>query len=192
MKRSDFEIMAPAGSYEALTAALQGGADSVYFGIDHLNMRAGSANNFSLNDLPDIVKLCNAKGVKTYLTLNVVVYDRELTLMKQVVDEALKSGISAIIASDNAVIEYAVGAGAEVHLSTQVNITNSEAVRFYSRYADVIVLARELSLDQVRAIYDYIKTNRITGPSGKEVRLEIDRKSVVEGKIVYIGGGRLN
>lgn len=173
MKRSDFEIMAPAGSYEALTAALQGGADSVYFGIDHLNMRAGSANNFSLNDLPDIVKLCNAKGVKTYLTLNVVVYDRELTLMKQVVDEALKSGISAIIASDNAVIEYAVGAGAEVHLSTQVNITNSEAVRFYSRYADVIVLARELSLDQVRAIYDYIKTNRITGPSGKEVRLEI-------------------
>jgi len=173
MKRSDFEIMSPAGSYESLTAAIQGGADSVYFGIDHLNMRAGSANNFSIDDLPDIVSLCNEKGVKTYLTVNIVVFDRELTLMKQVVDAAVKSGISAIIASDIAVIEYAVAAGAEIHLSTQVNITNSEAVKFYSGYADVIVLARELSLDQVRAIYDYIRVNKITGPSGRELKIEL-------------------
>lgn len=173
MKRTDFEIMSPAGSYESLTAAIQGGADSVYFGIDHLNMRAGSANNFSIDDLPGIVSLCNEKGVKTYLTVNIVVYDRELTLMKQVVDAAVKSGISAIIASDIAVIEYAAAAGAEIHLSTQVNITNSEAVKFYSRYADVIVLARELSLDQVRAIYDYIRVNNITGPSGRELKIEL-------------------
>ncbi|MFO7574810.1 MAG: peptidase U32 family protein [Bacteroidales bacterium] len=173
MKRSDFEIMSPAGSYESLTAAIQGGADSVYLGIDHLNMRAGSANNFSIDDLPDIVSICNEKGVKTYLTVNIVVYDRELTLMKQVVDAAVKSGISAIIASDIAVIGYAVAAGAEVHLSTQVNITNSEAVKFYSGYADVIVLARELSLDQVKTINDYIKANKITGPSGREVKTEI-------------------
>ncbi len=173
MNRSDFEIMSPAGSYESLTAAIQGGADAVYFGIDHLNMRAGSANNFSIDDLPGIVSLCNEKGVKTYLTVNIVVYDRELNLMRQVVDAAVKSGVSAIIASDIAVIEYAVSAGAEVHLSTQVNITNSEALRFYSRFADVIVLARELNLDQVRTIYDNITTGKITGPSGREVRIEI-------------------
>lgn len=173
MIRSDFEIMSPAGSYESLTAAIQGGADAVYFGIDHLNMRAGSANNFSIDDLPGIVSLCNEKGVKTYLTVNIVVYDRELNLMRQVVDAAVKSGVSAIIASDIAVIEYAVSAGAEVHLSTQVNITNSEALRFYSRFADVIVLARELNLDQVRTIYDNITTGKITGPSGREVRIEI-------------------
>lgn len=173
MKRSDFEIMAPAGSFESLTAAIQGGADAVYFGIDQLNMRAGSANNFSISDLPEIVSLCSQNGVKTYLTVNVVVYDRELNQMKKVIDAAVSSGISAIIASDIAVIQYAVSAGAEVHLSTQVNITNSEAVRFYSGYADVVVLARELGLDQVRAIYDYIQTNAITGPSGRLVGIEL-------------------
>jgi putative protease len=173
MKRSDFEIMSPAGSFESLTAAIQGGADSVYFGIDHLNMRAGSANNFSINDLPGVVSLCNEKGINTYLTVNIVVYDRELAQMKQVVDAAVKSGITAIIASDIAVIDYAVAAGAEVHLSTQVNITNSEAVKFYSKYADVIVLARELSLDQVRVINDYIRAGNITGPSGRLVKTEL-------------------
>ena len=165
--------MAPAGSFESLTAAIQGGADAVYFGIDQLNMRAGSANNFSISDLPEIVSLCSQNGVKTYLTVNVVVYDRELNQMKKVIDAAVSSGISAIIASDIAVIQYAVSAGAEVHLSTQVNITNSEAVRFYSGYADVVVLARELGLDQVRAIYDYIQTNAITGPSGRLVGIEL-------------------
>ncbi|MBE0676852.1 MAG: U32 family peptidase, partial [Bacteroidales bacterium] len=146
MKREDFEIMAPAGSFESLHAALQGGADSVYFGIDQLNMRAGSANNFATDDLHEIVALCREKGVKTYLTVNIVVYDRELNQMKEVVDAAIKHGITAIIASDMAVIEYAVSAGAKVHLSTQVNITNSKALKFYSRFADVIVLARELNL----------------------------------------------
>lgn len=165
--------MAPAGSFESLTAAIQGGADAVYFGIDQLNMRAGSANNFSISDLPEIVSLCSQNGVKTYLTVNVVVYDRELNQMKKVIDAAVSSGISAIIASDIAVIQYAVSAGVEVHLSTQVNITNSEAVRFYSGFADVIVLARELSLDQVRAIYDNIQTNSITGPSGRLVSIEL-------------------
>jgi U32 family peptidase len=173
MKRTDFEIMSPAGSFESLTAAIQGGADSVYFGIDQLNMRAGSANNFTLADLPEVTRLCREKNIKTYLTVNVVVYDRELTQMKAVVDAAVQSGISAIIASDMAVIEYAVSAGAEVHLSTQVNITNGEALKFYSRYADVVVLARELNLDQVRYIYDYIRKNDIRGPSGNLIKVEM-------------------
>jgi putative protease len=165
--------MAPAGSFESLHAALQGGANSVYFGIDQLNMRAGSANNFTTDDLPEIVALCREKGVKTYLTVNIVVYDRELNQMKEVVDAAVKYGITAIIASDMAVIEYAVSAGAKVHLSTQVNITNSESLKFYSRFADVIVLARELNLDQIRVIYDNIRNNNITGPSGNLLRIEM-------------------
>jgi putative protease len=173
MKRNEFEIMAPAGSFGSLHAAIQGGADSVYFGIDQLNMRAGSANNFTMNDLPEITALCREKNIKTYLTVNIVVYDRELNQMKQVVDAAVKYGITAIIASDMAVIDYAVRAGAEVHLSTQVNITNCEALKFYARFADVIVLARELNLDQVRVIYDYIHDNSITGPSGNLLRIEI-------------------
>lgn len=173
MKRSDFEIMAPAGSFESLTAAIQGGADSVYFGIDQLNMRAGSANNFTLTDLNEITSVCRGKGIKTYLTLNVVVYDRELGQMRGIVDAAVEAGVTAIIASDMAVIEYAVSAGAEVHLSTQVNITNSEALKFYSRFADVIVLARELNIEQVRVIYDYIRRNDIRGPSGNLLRIEM-------------------
>jgi len=165
--------MAPAGSSESLAAAIQGGADSVYFGIDQLNMRAGSANNFTISDLPAITALCGGKGIRTYLTLNVVVYDREMNQMREIVDASVKAGVSAIIASDMAVIDYAARAGAEVHLSTQVNITNSEALRFYASFADVIVLARELNLDQVRIIYDYIRKNNIRGPSGRLIQIEM-------------------
>jgi U32 family peptidase len=173
MNRRDIEIMAPVGSYESLAAAIQGGADSVYFGIDQLNMRAGSTNNFTLADLPDIVKACNENDMKSYLTVNVVVYDRELTQMRELVDNAVKSGITAIIASDMAVISYARKMGAEVHLSTQVNVTNIEALEFYSQFAEVVVLARELNLDQVRTIYDEINKRNIKGPSGKPIKLEI-------------------
>lgn len=173
MKRKDIEIMAPAGSYDSLMAAVQGGADAVYFGIDQLNMRAGSTNNFTLSDLPEIVSICKKNGLKTYLTVNIVVFDREMVQMRQLIDEAVRCGISAIIASDMAAISYAIKAGAEVHLSTQVNVTNTEAVEFYSRFADVIVLARELSLDQVWVICNHIRENNIKGPSGNLVKIEV-------------------
>jgi U32 family peptidase len=173
MKRSDIEIMAPAGTWESLTAAVQGGADAVYFGIDQLNMRAGSTNNFTAGDLPEIVAFCRRNGLKSYLTVNIVVYDRELVQMKELIDQAVASGITAIIASDMAAISYARKVGAEVHLSTQVNVSNTEAIDFYSQFADVIVLARELNLDQVRSIYDHIRRNSVTGPSGIELKLEI-------------------
>ncbi len=173
MKREEIEIMAPAGSYDALTAAIQGGADAVYFGIDQLNMRAGSANNFTLSDLPEIVSICRKNGLKSYLTVNIVVFDREIVQMQQLIDNAVKCGISAIIASDMAAISYAIKAGAEVHLSTQVNVTNTEAVEFYSRFADVIVLARELTLDQVWVISNYIREKQIKGPSGNLVKVEM-------------------
>lgn len=173
IKRSDIELLAPAGSFSSLHAAITGGADAVYFGVDHLNMRAGSANNFTVNDMPEIVSLCREKKVRTYLTLNVVVYDEEMEQMKRLVDAAVRNGVSAIIASDMSVIKYGAEAGAGIHLSTQVNISNSEALRYYSRFADVIVLARELNLNQVKHIHDYILINDLRGPSGDQLKIEM-------------------
>ena len=173
MNRKDIEIMAPAGSYESLMAAIQGGADSVYFGAENLNMRAASSNNFTLDDLRNIVTICKDAGLKSYLTVNVVVYDQEIDQMKKIVDAAVADGINAIIASDLSVINYAFNAGIEVHLSTQLNITNIEALKFYSQWADVAVLARELNLDQVKYIYDTIREKDIRGPHGDLVKIEM-------------------
>ncbi|MEE4114750.1 MAG: peptidase U32 family protein [Marinilabiliaceae bacterium] len=173
MKRKDIEVMAPVGSYEALAAAVQGGANSIYFGVEQLNMRARSSHNFTLADLEKISGICKAEGLKSYLTLNVVMYDSETALMKSIVDAAKKSGISAIIASDLSVIQYASSLGVEVHLSTQVNITNVESLKFYSQWADVVVLARELNLDQVKHIHRKIVEDNICGPSGSQVKIEM-------------------
>ena len=173
MERKDIEIMAPVGSYESLMAAVQGGADSVYFGVEHLNMRAASSNNFTLDDLHNIVSICNENGLKSYLTMNVVVYDHEIQQMKQIIDTVSGTGISAIIASDQAVINYARSKNVNVHLSTQVNISNVEAMRYYSTWADVMVLARELNLSQVRYLYDSINQQEIKGPSGEKVKIEM-------------------
>jgi putative protease len=173
MKRKEIEIMAPAGSYESLMAAIQGGADSVYFGAEQLNMRAASSNNFTLEDLHDIASICKKNGLKSYLTVNVVLYDDEIPRMKEILDAAYKSGITAVIASDQSVINYAFSSGFEVHLSTQLNITNLEAIRFYSQWADVAVLARELNLDQVRYINDSIKDEKIRGPKGELMKIEM-------------------
>jgi putative protease len=173
MKRKEIEIMAPAGSYESLMAAIQGGADAVYFGVEQLNMRAASSNNFTIEDLRNIVSICREKGLRSYLTLNVVVYDSEIEQMKHIVDAAAESGISAVIASDLSVIKYAFAAGMEVHLSTQLNITNTDALEFYSRWADVAVLARELNLDQVKNISESIRERNIRGPKGDLVRIEM-------------------
>ncbi len=167
------EIMAPAGNRECLEAALQAGADSVYFGVGQLNMRAKATNNFSASDLPEIVDRCNTQDVKTYLTLNTVLYDKDLPMMKEAVDLAAKAGVSAVIASDQAAIMYARRQGLPVHISTQANISNSEMVRFYSNFADVMVLARELSLQQVAEIVKTIESEQITGPSGELVRIEV-------------------
>jgi putative protease len=165
--------MAPAGSYECLTAAIQGGADSVYFGIEKLNMRARSSNSFTSGDLPRIVSLCREHGLKSYLALNTVMYDGDLPLMRDIVDTARACGVDAIIASDVAAMEYAVRIGQEVHLSTQLNISNVEALKFYARFADVVVLARELNLEQTRAIFEAIGTQQIKGPKGEPVRIEM-------------------
>jgi U32 family peptidase len=173
MKRKEIEILAPAGSYESLMAAIQGGADAVYFGVEQLNMRAASSNNFTIDDLRNIASICSEKGLRSYLTLNVVVYDQEIEQMKRIVDTAAQSGISAVIASDLSVIKYAFAAGMEVHLSTQLNITNTDALEFYSRWADVVVLARELNLDQVRHISENIREQNIRGPKGDFVRIEM-------------------
>lgn len=173
MKRQDIEIMAPAGSYESLMAAIQGGADSVYFGAEQLNMRAGSSNNFTLDDLRKIASICNEKGLKSYLTVNVVVYDDEIPQMQRMIDAAAESGVSAVIASDLSAINYAFSKGIDVHLSTQLNISNSEALKFYSKWADVVVLARELNLDQVKHIYNTIREQDIRGPKGDLVRIEM-------------------
>lgn len=169
----DIEIMAPVGSFESLVAAIQGGADSVYFGIGHLNMRSRSSKNFTLEDLGEIARTCHKHGIRSYITLNTIVYDHELEEMRRVVDAAKKEGITAIIATDLAVLNYAAEAGMEVHMSTQAGISNTEAVRFYSRFADVMVTARELSLEQVKEITENIRENSIKGPSGKEVQIEI-------------------
>ena len=153
----NIEIMSPVGSYESLMAAIKAGAGSVYFGIEQLNMRARSTNNFTLQDLDKIVKICKENNVKTYLTVNTIIYDHDLSLMKKICDAAESSGITAIIASDMSVINYARSIGIEVHISTQVNVTNIEAVKFYSQFADVIVLARELTLKQIKLICQEIK-----------------------------------
>lgn len=173
MNRKDFEIMAPVGSWESLAAALAAGTDAVYFGIEGLNMRSRSSSNFSTDDMRQIVKECEAKGVKTYLTVNTIVYDSDLERMRDIIDSAKDAGVSAVIASDMAAILYARSIGQEVHISTQVNVTNIEAVRFYSQFADVMVLARELNLDQVAAIHNAIEKEGITGPAGKPIRLEM-------------------
>ncbi len=173
MKRKDIEIMAPAGSYESLMAAIQGGADSVYFGVEQLNMRAASSNNFTIEDLRKIVSICKDHGLKSYLTVNVVVYDHEIEQMHSIVDAAVESGVTAVIASDLSVINYAFARGIEVHLSTQLNITNIEALGFYSQWADVVVLARELNLNQVRHIYDTIWEKDIRGPGGELIKIEM-------------------
>lgn len=170
---SDFEIMAPAGSYESLMAAIQGGADSVYFGIEGLNMRARSSNNFTTDDLHKIASICEERGVKSYLTMNTVIYDEDLPLMRTIINAAKKAGVSAIIAADVAAMAYANSIGQEVHLSTQLNISNTEALKFYARFADVVVLARELNLEQVRTIYDAIGTQGIYGPKGEPIRIEM-------------------
>ncbi len=173
MKRSDFEVMAPVGSFESLAAAIHAGADSVYFGIENLNMRSRSASNFSTDDLRKIVAICNEHGVKSYLTVNTVIYNDDLPLMRQIVDTAKEVGVSAIIASDVAVMCYANSIGVEVHLSTQLNIANSDALRFYAQFADVAVLARELNLTQVADIYRTICEEPILGVSNKPIRIEM-------------------
>jgi putative protease len=173
MNRKDIEIMAPAGSYDSLMAAIQGGADSVYFGIEQLNMRAGSSNNFTLEDLKNIVSICKKNHLRSYLTLNVVIYDQEIEQMKKIIDSAVEFGVTAVIASDLSVINYAFAAGIEVHLSTQLNITNIEALKFYSQWADVVVLARELNLDQVKLINNAIREQNIRGPAGDLVKIEM-------------------
>ncbi len=173
MNRIDFDIMDPVGSRESLAAALDAGTDAIYFGIEGLNMRSRSSANFTADDMAEIAATCSERGVKTYLTVNTVIYDSDMELMRRIIDRAKESGITAIIASDIAAIEYARSIGVEVHISTQVNITNTEAVRFYSGWADVMVLARELNLDQVRAISEAIDREDIRGPHGEKVRLEM-------------------
>ncbi len=173
MERRDVEIMAPVGSFESLMAAIQGGAGSVYFGVEHLNMRSRSSNNFTLDDLRKIVEIASGKGVKTYLTLNVEIFDGEINLMHEVVSTAKEAGVSAVIAADISVIQYARSINFEVHISTQVNITNIDAVKFYSNFADVVVLAREMNLGRVQEISNQIKEEQIKGPSGKLMRLEM-------------------
>ena len=169
----NLEIMAPAGNFECLHAALQGGADSVYFGVEKLNMRSHSANNFKITDLEEIVRTCSEYGVKTYLTLNIVLYDSDLEDMKRTLEAAKKAGITAVIASDMAAIAYARSIGVEVHISTQLSISNAEALRFYAQFADVIVLARELNLTQVKEIKAIIDRDNICGPSGRKVEIEM-------------------
>lgn len=169
----DFEIMAPVGCRESLAAAIRAEADSIYFGIGNLNMRAKSSNTFTIGDLKEIAGICNDAGIKSYLTVNTIIYDEDMSMMMKIVDAAKEAGISAVIAADVAVMEYACSIGQEVHLSTQLNISNASALRFYSRFADVVVLARELNLDQVSEIYRRIRTDDIRGPKGDLVRIEM-------------------
>lgn len=173
MQRKDFEIMAPAGSWESLQAAIQAGADSVYFGIERLNMRSRSSSNFTTEDLHRIVERCKEAGIKSYLTINTIIYDEDLELMREIVDNAKEAGVSAIIAADVAVMQYAISQGVEVHLSTQLNISNVEALRFYAQFADVVVLARELNMDQVAEIHRRIVEENIVGRNGELIRIEM-------------------
>ena len=173
LEQNKVELMAPAGSFEALMAAINAGADSVYFGIEQLNMRARSSINFTLEDLEEIASICNKNGVRTYITLNTIIYDHDLSLIKTIINTAKASGITAIIAADQAVISYARQVQMEVHISTQVNVTNVETVRFYSLFADTMVLARELSVQQMKHIVEEVKKENICGPSGKLVEIEV-------------------
>ena len=168
-----YEIMAPVGSRESLAAALRAGADSIYFGIESLNMRAHSASRFSINDLREIAALCEEHGVKSYLTVNTIIYGEDLDMMRTICDAAKAARISAVIAADVAVLSYCHSIGQEIHLSTQLNISNEEALRFYANFADVVVLARELNLEQVRDIADFIDRENICGPSGEKIRIEM-------------------
>lgn len=173
LTRKDIDLMAPVGSFDSLMAAIQGNADSVYFGLGRLNMRSRSSVNFTADDLKKIMRICRQFQKKAYLTLNIIVYDKELDEMKKAVDLAAENGIDAIIAADQATIQYAHQQGMEVHLSTQVNISNAESLRFYSNFAEVAVLARELNLDQVAGIARQVELERITGPSGNLMRVEL-------------------
>ena len=173
MRREDFEIMAPVGSRESLMAALQAGANSIYFGIEHLNMRAHSASAFTINDLREIAQICDEHNVKSYLTVNTIIYENDVDMMHRIVDAAKESGISAVIAADVAVLQYCNKIGVEVHLSTQLNISNSEALKFYAQFADVVVLARELNLEQVEEIHRVIVEENICGPKGELIRIEM-------------------
>ncbi len=165
--------MAPAGSYESLMAAIQGGADSIYFGIEGLNMRSRSSNNFTIEDLHEIVRVCKKNNVKSYLTVNTIIYDNDIELMKKIIDAAKEAQLSAIIAADVAAMSYARSIGVEVHLSTQLNISNIEALKFYAQFADVVVLARELNMEQVKEIYEQIQNQQIKGPKGELIRIEM-------------------
>jgi len=173
LNRKDIEIMAPVGSRESLYSAIKAGADSVYFGIGRLNMRAHSANSFGIDDLKEIASICRTEGVKSYLTVNTIIYGEDIADMHKIIDAAHEAGVTAVIASDVSVMNYCRSVGEEVHLSTQLNISNIEALRFYSQFADVVVLARELNMYQVREIYDKICEENICGPSGKQVRIEM-------------------
>ncbi|BAV95319.1 peptidase U32 family protein [Ichthyobacterium seriolicida] len=173
MSDKKIELMAPAGNFDSLQAALDNGADSIYFGVDQLNMRARSSINFVLDDLEEIVSRCGLKGVKSYLTLNTIIYDNDLYVIKTLINKAKEVGITAVIASDQAVINYAFSQNMEVHISTQLNITNIETVKFYSNFADTMVLSRELSLSQIAKITKQIKVQQIKGPSGNLIEIEI-------------------
>lgn len=173
LKREDIDLMVPAGSFETLVAAIQGGADSIYFGMDNMNMRARSSINFTEMDLDRIIKICRRYNKKAYLALNIVFYDEELERLKSTLEAAKNAGIDAVIASDQAAIQYAHEAGMEVHASTQLNISNTESVKFYSKYADVMVMARELNLHQIQEIVKQIEKQKIKGPSGNQVRIEV-------------------
>ena len=168
-----YEIMAPVGSPESLAAAIQAGADSIYFGIEKLNMRAHSASTFTIDDLKEMAQTCNAHGIKSYLTVNTIIYGEDIPLMHEIIDAAKQAGISAVIASDVAVMTYCNKVGQEVHLSTQLNISNIEALKFYAQFADVVVLARELNMDQVAEIYRQVEEEHICGPSGEQIRIEM-------------------
>ena len=171
--KNSIELMAPAGSFDSMQAALDNGADSIYFGVEQLNMRARASINFTLDDLPEIAKRCSEKGVRTYLTLNTIIYDHDLSIVKTLIKEAKKANISAVIAMDQAVIQVAREAGMEVHISTQINITNVETLKFYAMFADTVVLSRELSLRQVKHITEQVAKQNIKGPSGRLVEIEI-------------------
>jgi len=173
MRYNNIEVMAPVGSYESLSAAIKGGCNSVYFGIEQLNMRARSSNNFTTEDLAKIAEICNENGIKSYITLNTILYDHDINLMKTIIDAAKSNGISAVIASDHAAMKYAKKIGYPVHISTQANVSNVETVEFYSNYGDVMVLARELSLQQVASISAEIEKQGIKGPSGQNVEVEV-------------------
>lgn len=172
-ERGTIELMAPAGNFESLQAAIDNGADSVYFGVEQLNMRARASINFTLSDLEKIAERCKLKGIRTYLTLNTIIYDHDLSIIRTLINRAKKAGITAVIAMDQSVINYARKVDMEVHLSTQINLTNTEAIEFYANFADTMVLSRELSLNQIKNIIEYIEKEEIRGPSGNRVQIEI-------------------